>query len=296
MKENEIREYCGGIYSDVYIWEKQRLEAEITANSRSGVVPATKEAEIETLAQKEAIKYATIEGIKQFPNIEAASVWKAVYESHIHRKSGISDSDTIAKVVSADQSWKKSSGHAFEEMIKILGTAALRDSGIEIILQRDLNTLIKAHELNNEPRDISWLKEQIRASIFDLYAILHTTDGKQFCYGCIQSKTSIRDRVTRDREPSIQAMQSFFWSTIIVLDGDFLKLPKFISMVNGGTPEHVENGWHGLYVFSEQYSQGRIYSIDLDFKNFKEHAIIAANYWLTQRQWFNGQWRADKVE
>lgn len=39
-----------------------------------------------------------------------------------------------------------------------------------------------------------------------------------------------------------------------------------------------------MYVFSRQYQQDRIYSINLDFDNFKEHAIIAANYWLTQRQ------------
>lgn len=93
----------------------------------------------------------------------------------------------------------------------------------------------------------------------------------------------------------MQAMQAFFWSTIIVLDGDFLKLPKFISMVNGGTTEYAENGWHGMYVFSEAYSQDRIYPIDLDFKNFKEHAVIAARYWLTQRQWFNAQWRAEGI-
>lgn len=295
MTVNEVRKYCGDVYSNVYVSEKQRIEDNIIANSRSGIIPASKVTEIETAAQKEAIKNATIEGMKHFPDVETALIWRAVYESHVHRKSGINDADTIAKVVSADQSWKKSSGHAFEEMIKILGTATLHNSGIEVILQRDLSTLIKAQELNNEPRDISWLKEQIKASIFDLYTIVHTPDGKQFCYGCIQSKTSIRDRVTRDREPSMQAMQSFFLSTIIVLDGDFLKLPKFISMVNGGTTEHVENGWHGMYVFSEQYTQDRIYSIDLDFKNFKEHAVIAANYWLTQRQWFNGQWRADNT-
>ena len=198
-------------------------------------------------------------------------------------------------MISADQSWKKSSGHAFEELIKVLGTAALQSNGIEIVLQRDLNTLIKDGKLDNEVRDIAWLKEQIRASIFDLYTIVRTTDGRRFCYGCIQSKTSVRDRVTRDREPSMQAMQAFFWSTIIVLDGDFLKLPKFISMVNGGTTEYAENGWHGMYVFSEAYSQDRIYPIDLDFKNFKEHAVIAARYWLTQRQWFNAQWRAEGI-
>lgn len=292
MTDAEIRDYCGKIYANTYTHEKERIETDIIKASKKGFVPSSKEGEIETAAQKEAIKIATIEGIKHFPNTEAALIWRAVYETHVHRKSGINDADTISKVISADQSWKKSSGHAFEEMIKILGTAALHDSGIDILLQRDLNTLIKAQELNNEPRDISWLKEQIKASIFDLYAVVHTPEGKQFCYGCIQSKTSVRDRVTRDREPSMQAMESFFWSTIIVLDGDFLKLPKFISMVNGGTTEHPKNGWHGMYVFSKRYSQDRIYSIDLDFKNFKNHAIEAAKYWLTQRQWFNESWRA----
>lgn len=295
MNISDIRNYCWKVYADTYINERIRIENEILANSRKNIIPASKESEIETASQKEAIKIATIEGIRHFPDVEPALIWRTVYETHIHRKSGINDADTIAKVISADQSWKKSSGHAFEEMIKILGTAALHDSGIEILLQRDLNMLIKAQELDNEPRDISWLKEQIRESIFDLYTVVHTPGGKRFCYGCIQSKTSVRDRVTRDREPSMQAMKSFFWSTIIVLDGDFLKMPKFISMVNGGTSEHIENGWHGMYVFSEQYSQDRIYPIDLNFKNFKEHAITASNYWLTQRQWFNGQWRADNA-
>ena len=234
MTLSDIRDYCGQVYVDTYSQAKDRIEKEIIANSRKGIIPASKVDKIETASQKEAIKLATMEGIKRFPDVEAALIWQSVYEAHVHRKSGINDADTISKVISADQSWKKSSGHAFEEMIKILGTAALHDSGIDIILQRDLNTLIKAKELSNEPRDISWLKEQIKGSIFDLYTVVHTSDGKQFCYGCVQTKTSVRDRVTRDREPSMQAMQSFFWSTIIVLDGDFLKLPKFISMVNGG--------------------------------------------------------------
>lgn len=291
---DKIRKYCSNVYGNIYKQAKEFFTKELLKHSKVKKLSEVKMDEVEREAQKEAIKIATIEGMKNFPQEDAAAVWRGVYETHIHRKSGISNAETIAKVVSADQSWKKSSGHAFEEMVKLLGTAALRKKGIEILLQRDLNTLIKAEELDNEPRDISWLKEQIKASIFDLYALVHTKDGKQFCFGCIQTKTSIRDRVTRDREPSMQAMQSFFWSTIIVLDGDFLKLPKFISMVNGGTPEHVENGWHGLYVFSEKYTNDRIYSIDLDFKNFKEHAVAAAKYWLTQRQWFNHTWKAGK--
>lgn len=288
-----FKEYCAEIYGTTYNAEQNRLIDEAVSASRNGMVSVNKATEIETASQKEAIKQATIAGIRQYGDIEAALIWRAVYEIHVHRKSGIDNADTIAKVVSADQSWKKSSGHAFEEMVKILGSAALQDSGIDIILQRDLHTIIKDGELDNEPRDISWLKEQIAASIFDLYAIVHK-DGKQYCFGCIQSKTSIRDRVTRDREPSMQAMQSFFWSTIIVLDGEYLRNPKFINMVNGGTSEHQHNGWHGMYVFSDQYTQGRIYPIDIDFTKFRDHAIKAANYWLTQRQWFNMDWNAEE--
>lgn len=286
----KVKELCKEIYNNTYTAEKERLIAELLSTSRKKTLSEKNNENIEAASQKEAIKKATICAMREFPNEEASAIWKTVYEIHIHRKSGIADADTIAKVISADQSWKKSSGHAFEEMIKFLATEALKDYGIEIVLQKDLNILIKANELSNEPRDISWLKEQISSSVFDLYAIINKNERK-FCFGCIQSKTSVRDRVTRDREPSLQAMQSYFWSTVIVLDGEFLKMPKFISMVNGGTLEHPTNGWHGLYVFSEQYTDGRIYSTDLDFKNFKEHAIKAADYWLTQRQWFDNTWR-----
>ena len=268
------------------------MRAEALNRARNGYISEEKLRNIETQAQKEAIKRAAVGTMQAFPNVEPAEIWKSVYEVHVHRKSGIDDAETIAHVVSADQSWKKSSGHAFEEMIKSLATEALAGTNIEIVLQRDLSELIKQNLINNEPRDISWLKEQIRSSVFDLYAVLTKDDGKKYCYGCIQSKTSVRDRVTRDREPSIAAMDSYFWSTAIVLDGDFLRLPKFISMVNGNTPEYVKNGWHGMYVFSVQHVGGRIYSTDIHMEEFREHAIQAANYWTTQRQWFDHSWIA----
>ena len=185
----------------------------------------------------------------------------------------------------------KSSGHAFEEMVKELSSLALHGTGVEIILQRDLNTLNKADELANEPRDVSWLKEQIKANIFDLYSIL-TVDDKKYCFGCVQAKTSIRDRVTRDREPSIHAMQSFFWSVVFVLDGDFLRLPKFVSMINGGSEEFPENGWHGMYVLSVKEANNRIYPLTMDFENFRSHALQAADQWLKRRQWFDRSWMA----
>lgn len=287
-----MHDYCGEIYKNTYEAKKESIENELRAKSRTGQISLTKEKEIEAFAQKEAIKKAMLEGMRHYSNIDVATIWNTVYETHVHRKSGIRDGEIISKVISADQSWKKSSGHAFEEMVKTLASAALHKNGIQIILQRELNSLIKKRQLHNQKRDIEWLKAQIKANIFDLYAIVTSPDGENLCFGCIQSKTSIRDRVTRDREPSIHAMEKFFWSTIIVLDGDFLKLPKFVSMVNGGTLEHKENGWHGMYVFSDDYSQDRIYAIDINFKNFKEHAIKAANSWLKERQWLDINWKA----
>jgi len=289
---NEVKRLCSTTYAETFDFFYRESIEEQTRKSKGRPIPEAKLDELEKMAQKEAIKSATLSAMKAFPETETAEIWKLVYSIHVHRKSGIDDNDTIEKVISANQSWIKSSGHAFEEIIKFLGNIALTETGIEIILQRDLSTLIKENKLDNEPRDISWLKEQIRGNIFDLYVIV-SKGGKNYCFGCIQSKTSIRDRVTRDREPSIQAMKSFFWSICLVLDGDFLKNGKFISMVNGGTTEHPENGWHGLYVFSEKYTKDRIYPTDYDMKNLKEHAIKAADYWLTQRQWFDLNWRAD---
>jgi hypothetical protein len=256
-----LKNHCSEIYLISYKNEKEKLADEYLVKSHKDKLNKDKIKEIEIYAQKKAIETTTVECMHKYSDIEPAQIWKAVYEAHVHRKSGVDDADIIRKIISADQSWKKSSGHAFEEMVKSLGTAALLEYDIEIVLQRDLSTLIKTNELANEPTDINWLKEQLRSSAFDLFTIVYK-DNKRYCFGCVQSKTSVRDRTTRDREPSMQAMRSFFWSTIVVLDGDFLKLPKFVSMVDGGTAGYQHNGWHGLYVFSELYEGERIYPID----------------------------------
>ena len=69
-------------------------------------------------------------------------------------------------------------------MIKELASLTLEGTDVSIILQRDLNTLIKAGELDNEPRDISWLKDQIKGNIFDLYCIVTIGDKKKMLRLC----------------------------------------------------------------------------------------------------------------
>lgn len=274
--------YCGGTL------------AATRTNRRGEEIPpsASKYEEIEKAAQKKAIEQTVVLTMQEYPDIEAEDLWRTLNSIHVHHKSGIEDLDLIGNVISANQSWIKSSGHAFEELIKEEGSRTLAEDNIQIVLQKDLSRMLKGGLIANQPQDIDWLKKRIKASTFDLYALVEH-DGSLFCFGCIQSKTSVRDRVTRDREPSIKAMQNFFWSVAVVFDGTYLKQEKFIDMVNGGGSDFAENGWHGLYVFSDKYAKDRIYSTDLEFKNFKEHAIKAAQMWLTQRQWLNTSWRAD---
>ena len=280
--------FCLETYGDVYASAYKSLE---NAHHGESITEKAHD-EFDREAQKEAIRKTMIKALQRCSDVPVPELWSAIYRAHLFRKSGIADLDIINKVISADQSWKKSSGHAFEEMIKELAALSLCDTGIEIVLQRDLNTLIKAGELSNEPRDVSWLREQINHNIFDLFCLLDI-DGGKYCFGCIQAKTSIRDRVTRDREPSIHAMQSFFWSVIFVLDGNFSRLPKFINMVNGGSEEFRENGWHGMYVLSTKEPHGRIYPLSIGFEVFKDHALQAARQWKENRQWLDMDWRAD---
>ena len=241
-------------------------------------------------AQKYAIKETTLHYFAVLEPKDKASAWAAIYAAHVARKSGIEVTpETVEKVISADQSWKKSSGHAFEEVVKELANRALAGTGIELILQRDVSPLIESGSIHNDARDMDWLKTQVRSSVFDLFAM---KDG--YIFGCVQAKTSIRDRVTRDREPSMNAMNHFLWSVVFVLDGDFLKLLKFQHMVNGGNEEFMDNGWHGLYAFTlpNEELNTRINLLDADLSIFKKHAEAAAKEWFTRRQWFNKDWLA----
>lgn len=287
MKTEDYYNFCLSEYKKAYAKAHDALVKEHGNNDLS----EKKKDEFDRESQKASIRTSMVKALEKYPNVQVDELWSAIYRAHLFRKSGISDLDIINKVISADQSWKKSSGHAFEEMIKELAAIALYDTDLEFVLQRDLNTLIKAGELSNEPRDISWLREQIKGNIFDLFAVINI-GGKKYCFGCIQAKTSIRDRVTRDREPSIHAMQSFFWSIIFVLDGDFLRLPKFNIMVNGGSEEFRENGWHGMYVLSVKEAKDRIYPLAMDFEIIKRHALQAAKQWRENRQWLDINWEA----
>lgn len=284
----EYNEFCEQTYKETY---KEKYKEKVKLKKGKS---AKKDAE--RVAQRTAIKRTFELALEEYGDkYEAAELWRAIYVAHLKRKADISDflkidEDVIKKVISADQSWKKASGHAFESFIVDRANSLLDKTGIKFALQVELTSLLKKDLIHNQSEDLEWIKQRVHTNAFDLYAILSYM-GKNYVFGCIQSKTSIRDRVGRDREPSQQAMKKLFWSIAVDLDGGFLAMPKFIEMVNGGGNDYETNGWHGMYVMSKKYSDDRIFPVDGTLKLLTDHAKLAAQYWISSRQRFDSTWR-----
>jgi len=246
----------------------------------------------ETDAQRNAIARSFVDAISEFGVAHSTEVWRAIQSAHVKRKSGaLIDADTISKVSSANQSWNKSSGHAFEQSFCVKVNSSLIDTNVKFLLQRELSKAINSNEILNKSRDMDIINGWLQSSAFDVYSIIESGGGKGTVFGCVQCKTSIRDRVTRDREPSLQAMSSHFWSAAVVVDGGFLQLPKFTAMVNGGSADYPKNGWHGMYSYSDADNNGRIFALNDELEPLVKHVITVSKDWQEERQWID----ADKV-
>ena len=235
--------------------------------------------------------------IRFYPEVDEKSIWSAIGKVHkLHLANlgelGVDDAvqqEVYDRCISAHQSWIKASGHSFERYIANLEHPDLSQNGIRFILQSELTELIKNNQLRNTPEDIQGL--QGWGKDFDLYAI-QTIFGNTRVFGCIQSKTSIRDRIGRDRAFSENAMDALFWSAAVTLDGDFLNMPEFIHMVNGGG-SYPTNSWHGMYAMSGiTDNNDRIYKTNEQLDIFINHAVQAANQLIADRRGLNRDWKA----
>ncbi len=226
--------------------------------------------------------------------VSAADIWNAIYASHLIRKTGHFtaedlNEDIIEKVISGAQSWKKCSGHVFEHYIVEKTANRLAEYNIRLVLQKELTTMLQNGQISNETDD--QIQAMASSDDFDIYALVNV-NGNNVVFGCVQAKTSIRDRVGRDRDFSIPAMKQHFWSVAVVLDGTYLSMPKFQKMVNGGgETQYKENGWHGMYSMSNIETCDRIYKDD-DLNVLIEHAHQAAQKFTSARQRFDRYWRA----
>lgn len=248
-------------------------------------------------AQHSAMLVTFTEMYARYRGIEnAAKIWNAIYSSHLKRKTGDFSADNlneeiIEKVLSGAQSWKKCSGHVFEHYIVEQTRERLAQYNIRFVLQKELTTMLQNNQIANEDDDN--IRQMATSDDFDIYAIVNV-NGSNLVFGCVQAKTSIRDRVGRDRDFSIPAMERHFWSVAVVLDGTYLAMPKFNKMVNGGgETQYMENGWHGMYSMSNIDTNDRIYK-DENLELLIEHASTASHKFTSARQRFDRYWRAVK--
>ena len=291
MPENQdYKEFCKEIYVQTY-------EATYPIELGDRTSDAAKQS-ARLSAQRKAIDKALVEGLLRFsPDISESEIWEAIGITHKINVANLGDfniaeehqESVIKRSLSAHQSWIKSSGHSFERYISNIDSDDLQRNEVRFILQSELTKMIKENRLANTTEDIaglsSWGKD------FDLYAI-QSIHGETHVFGCIQSKTSIRDRVGRDVTFSRNAMDGLFWSAAVTLDGAFLNMPEFIHMVNGGGSYSL-NGWHGMYAMSGiQESNERIYKVDDSLNLFVDHAIAAARQFISDRRMLNHEWKA----
>lgn len=291
---NDYKKFCAQDFNKIYdrLYEKQLKKT----RAKNPKLVA------ERYAQKEAIKESFKNSLNKYSKeIEAADLWRAIYVAYLKKKSKLSGminmddakEEIIEKVVSAAQSWKTASGHAFESVIcdsiNPIFEKTDEQYGIKFILQKELNDWFNKGLIGNNLKHKEWLRKCIKSSDFDVYAITEYA-GKFHVFGCIQAKTSIRERVSRDREPSQEAMNLEFWSIAIVLDDEFLSNPKYIDMVNGGQ-SYKQNGWHGMYTFSSHNANDRIYPVGEGFKILISHAIQAADQFMSRGNLKNN-WKA----
>ena len=274
-------------YNEVYTVEySTALDGRDTENAKSNA---------ERVAQHNAM-LVTFDCMYDMYRSEAnaAVIWGAIYASHLKRKAGNFSADDITEeilenVLSGAQSWKKCSGHVFEHYIVSKTAERLMEYNIRFVLQKELTQMLRDNQIKNEDDDK--ISEMAKSDDFDIYAIVNV-NGSNIVFGCIQAKTSIRDRVGRDRDFSIPAMNSHFWSVGVVLDGKYLSMPKFTKMVNGGgDTQYQENGWHGMYSMSNMETVDRIYK-DENLDVLIEHAHQASQKFTAARQRFDRYWKA----
>lgn len=215
--------------------------------------------------------------------LDVKDIWNAIAAVHKRFAADLGSlaippaiQDQVIKQVEASrQSWVRTSGLSFERFIMNTVNAAAKITalGVRLVTPSDLKKLLDANGLHNDPGDLLWVGALDES--FDLY-VVQNAFGRDFVVGCIQAKTSIRDRVGRDQPFSQQAMAHHFWSVAVTLDGDFLRNPLFANMVNGmaGT-QYPQNGWHGMYAMARTTNNDRIYKVDESFSLLIDHLEAA---------------------
>lgn len=114
-----------------------------------------------------------------------------LYRAHLLRKVNITsindiDETVVDAIISGSQSWKKSSGHVFEDYVCRTTKERLSQYNIRFVLQKDLTQMLQDGQIANDPSDD--IEAIARSDNFDIYAIVKyslqgTTQGRYLTGG-----------------------------------------------------------------------------------------------------------------
>jgi hypothetical protein len=290
-KHQEVYDYCEHVYLDVW---------KAICGQDYGAFSQQKKESTRREAQRDAIDKAFVSCLVKYadnPDITEDLSWSLISAAYKYNLAHLQDfgltreqaMEAYDRCISAHQSWNKASGHSFERYLSKISTPEMKKYEIEFLLKKDILRKIKNHELVNSPEDLDHIREW--AENFDLYAV-QTNHNEMHIFGCIQTKTSIRDRVGRDDHFSTLAMDANFWVAEAVLNGSFFNLPKYYAMVNGGSVTYPTNNWHGVYAMAGIETEGRIYKDDDSFSLMGDHAVQAALLFSVNRKEITRDWKA----
>lgn len=159
----------------------------------------------------------------------------------------------------ADQKWLNMSGNAYEVIAQKEINEKLLFSNARVLNPLELRKALKENKVINSEKDLQLINKWLSGRTFDLFIANLTPKGLNV-FSVVQCKKSIRERVSRDREPSMLAMRNGFWSILLSLSDDGLgkkEDTKAREMFNGG--KHFRGkGWSSAYVENVEVECGII--------------------------------------
>lgn len=178
--------------------------------------------------------------LDQCPDEDPAVIWTTLQKIHYQIATGIRlPNYMVEAVVSAHQSWNKSSGTAFERFIAARMSEIMPQ--VSVIKPGEFEILKLTREVINA--------EKVLGNMEDDLFVVYESDGETWLIGVLQQKASVRDRVKMDISHSKLMVEAGLWSALITVDPDnFLDVPKFRGFADG-ISEHGRI-WHGVYKMS----------------------------------------------
>ena len=173
----DYKEYCKSTYDYVYNEKYVEYLAEKTTK-------AAKE-NSERRAQHEAIVETFITALDEYKSShDATEIWNAIYRAHLFRKININNIDDIDEtvvdsIISGAQSWKKSSGHVFEDYVVRSTRERLAAYNLRFVLQKELTQMLSDSKISNDDTDN--IEAVAKSDNFDIYAIVNV-NGKNIVY------------------------------------------------------------------------------------------------------------------